>query len=79
MKATVAASSRVLMQLSTAPAIGTPKCASTIGGVLGSITATVSPSPMSRAARAEASCRARKNCSFQLRRMAPCTIAQCSG
>jgi len=42
----VAASSRVLMALSTAPAMGTPKCASTMGGVLGSKAATVSFLPM---------------------------------
>ena len=46
MKATASGSSRVFRALSTAPAIGTPKCASTIGGVLGSITATVSFLPM---------------------------------
>ena len=46
MKAMVSGSSRVFSALSTAPAMGTPKCASTIGGVLGSITATVSFLPM---------------------------------
>jgi len=47
MKARVSASRRVLRVLSTAPDMGTPKWASTIGGVLGSITATVSflPTP----------------------------------
>jgi hypothetical protein len=35
--------------------IGTPKCASSIGGVLESITVTVSPLPMFLAASAEAS------------------------
>ena len=47
------------MLLSTAPAIGTPKCASSIGGVFGSITATVSPGPTPRPASAAASLRAR--------------------
>jgi hypothetical protein len=46
MKATVSGSRRVFKALSTAPAIGMPKCASTIGGVLGKITATVSFLPM---------------------------------
>lgn len=46
MKAMASGSSRVLRVLSTAPAMGTPKCASTICGVLGSITATVSFLPM---------------------------------
>ncbi|SAK99352.1 hypothetical protein AWB82_07284 [Caballeronia glebae] len=59
MNASVAASSRVLSVLSTAPVIGTPKCASTISGVFGSIAATVSPRPMPRAASADASRRVR--------------------
>ncbi len=42
MKATAGGSKRVFNEHSTAPTMGTPKCASTIGGVLGSITATVS-------------------------------------
>jgi hypothetical protein len=46
MKAMASASRRVLSVLSTAPVIGTPKCASNIDGTLGSITATVSPLPM---------------------------------
>src|SRR3989344_1041301 len=46
MKAMASGSSRVLRVLSTAPAMGTPKCASTMGGVLGSITATVAFLPM---------------------------------
>ena len=45
MKAMASGSSRVFIAFSTAPAMGMPKCASTIGGVLGSITATVSPLP----------------------------------
>jgi len=52
MKAMASGSSRVLSALSTAPAMGTPKCASTMGGVLGSITATVSFLPMPRWRRA---------------------------
>ncbi len=61
MKAIVAASSRVLMAFSTAPAIGTPKCASNRAGMLGAITATVSPRRMPRLASAEASCRQRRS------------------
>ena len=48
------ASSRVLSVLSTAPVIGTPKWHSFISGVLASMTATVSPTPMPRRASAEA-------------------------
>ncbi|MCY1555433.1 hypothetical protein D9M68_920990 [compost metagenome] len=48
------ASRRVLMAFSTAPIIGTPKCASNIAGPFGAITATVSPRPTPRWARAEA-------------------------
>jgi hypothetical protein len=50
MNASASASRRVLSVLSTAPAIGTPKCASTISGVFASITATVSflPTPAPR-------------------------------
>ena len=55
MNAIASASSRVLSVLSTAPAIGTPKWHSYISGVLGSIAATVSPTPMPRFASAEAS------------------------
>ena len=54
MKATVAASSRVLMACSTAPVIGTPKCASYISGMLGAMIATVSPVPMPWRSSAEA-------------------------
>ena len=39
-KASVAASRRVLSAFSTAPAMGTPKWASSIAGVFGSIAAT---------------------------------------
>ena len=59
MKAMASGSSRVLRVLSTAPAIGMPKWASTMGGVLGSITATVSPTLMPRCFKALASCRQR--------------------
>ena len=53
-KATIAGSSRVLSALSTAPvigAVGAPWWHSSIGGVLASITATVSPRPMPRRAK----------------------------
>ena len=43
MKAIVSASSRTLSAFSTAPHIGTPKCASTIAGVFGAMMATVWP------------------------------------
>jgi len=79
MNATIEESSLVLMLLSTARVIGSAKCASSIGGVLGSITATVSPSPMSIAASAAASRRERSATSRQLRRSGPCTTAQRSG
>ncbi len=59
MKAMIAASSRVLIECSTAPVIGTPKCASSIAGVLCSMTETVSPLPIPSRERAEASLRAR--------------------
>ena len=58
MKAIASASSRVLSVLSTAPAIGTPKCASIISGVFASIAATVSPVRTPRRASADASRRA---------------------
>ena len=57
MNAIVSASRRVLSVLSTPPVIGTPKCSSTISGVLAAITATVSPVPMP--ARASALARRR--------------------
>jgi len=59
MKAMASASRRVLSVLSTAPAIATPKCASYMGGVFGSMAATVSPTPMPRRESAEASRRHR--------------------
>ena len=55
----VAASSRVLMVLSTAPNIGTPWWASSMAGTLGSMADTVSPGRMPRRASAEASRSAR--------------------
>ncbi len=55
----VAASSRVLSAFSTAPVMGMPKCASNSAGVLGAMIETVSPGPMPRRARAEASRRQR--------------------
>ncbi len=54
MKEMASASRRTLRVLSTAPIIGTPKCASSIAGMFGSITATVSPLPIPRPASAEA-------------------------
>ena len=71
MKAIVSASSRMLSAFSTAPAIGTPKCASKPSGTFGAITATVSPRPMPRAARAEASRRQRSRLCRQVYRRAP--------
>ena len=59
MNASASASSRVLRVLSTPPVIGTPKCASTISGVLAAISATVSPTPTPAFASAEASRRLR--------------------
>ena len=59
MNAIAAASRRVFSVLRTPPVIGTPKCASTIGGVFGTITATVTPRPTPRAVSAEASRRER--------------------
>ncbi len=79
MNATAAGSSRVLSALSTAPAIGMPKWASTIGGVLGSITATVSPWPMPWRDKALASWRQRSYSSPQVRRSPPCTTASRRG
>ncbi|MNN44252.1 hypothetical protein D3C81_1585330 [compost metagenome] len=52
MKAMASASRRTFKVLSTAPVMGTPKCASSMAGVLGSITATVSPRPMPRPTKA---------------------------
>ncbi len=51
MNAISSASSRVLSALSTAPTMGTPKCASTRAGMLGAMTATVSPRPTPQAAQ----------------------------
>jgi hypothetical protein len=54
MNAIAAASSRVLIMLSTAPAMGTPNATSTAGGVFGQRTATVSPLAIPRLRRASA-------------------------
>jgi hypothetical protein len=54
MKAMASASSRVFRAFSTAPHIGTPKCASYMAGMFGSMTATVSPVPIPRRASADA-------------------------
>ena len=59
MNAIASASSRVLSDSSTPPVIGTPKWHSYISGVLASITATVSPTPIPRFASADASRRQR--------------------
>ncbi len=71
MKAMASASSRVLMVLSTAPLMGTPKCASNMAGTLGATMETVSPSPMPRRRRAEASWRQRRSVWAQLWRRGP--------
>ena len=59
MKAMPWASRRKLSAFRTAPAMGTPKWASSMGGELGAITATVSPGPMPRPCKADASRRQR--------------------
>ena len=59
----IAASSRMLSGLSTAPIIGTPKCASRLSGVFAPINATVSPTPIPRFASALASLTERSCCS----------------
>ena len=51
----IAASRRVLSECSTALVIGTAKCASSMGGVLESMTETVSPLPIPSRDSAEAS------------------------
>ncbi len=66
MKAIAAASRRMLSAFRTAPAMGTPKCASTKAGTLGAMIATVSPRPIPRCASAEASRRARVHVSAQV-------------
>ena len=75
----VAASSRVLIVFSTAPVIGTPKCASTISGVFAATTDTVSPQPTPRADNAEASRWHRSRVCAQVNRRLPCTTASRSG
>ena len=64
----VSASSRTFRAFSTAPSIGTAKCASSVGGVLGAMTATTSPLPTPRWCRAEAS---RRHLSAVCRQVAP--------
>ena len=56
----MSASSRVLIDRRTAPAIGTPWWASSIAGVFDSITATVSPRFTPRRSMAEPSWRERR-------------------
>ncbi len=60
LRRSTAASRRVFTECSTAFTIGTPKCASSMGGVLDSIAVTVSPLPMPRFASADASCSERR-------------------
>lgn len=79
MKAMESASRRVLSALSTAPMAGTPKCSSIIGGVFGSIAATVSPLRIPKAASALARRRQRVETWAQVRRSPPCTTARRSG
>ena len=79
MKAIDSASSRVLSVFSTAPVIGTPKCISTISGVLASIAATVSPGPIPARTSADARRRQRKAVSPQVKRRSPCTTDAWSG
>ena len=62
----VAASSLVLSALMTPPVMGMPKWHSNISGMLGSMTATVSPLPMPRCASAEPSRRTRSQVSAQV-------------
>jgi hypothetical protein len=71
MKAIVSGSRRMLSAFNTAPAIGTPKCASNASGRLGDMSATVSPRPTPRAASAPARRRQRSKASPQLYRRAP--------
>ena len=66
MKAIVSGSSRMFSAFSTAPDIGTPKCASKIAGTFGAMTATVSPGRTPRLASAEASRRQRSSVSRQV-------------
>ena len=58
MNSTLGVSSRVFSVLSTAPSMGTPKCASTMAGMFGSMTATVSPRLMPACASACGAARA---------------------
>ena len=67
----VSASSRMLRALSTAPVIGTPKCASKRAGMLAAMTATVSPRPMPRRPSADARRRQRAWLSAQVNRPLP--------
>ena len=55
MKAIALASSLTFSALSTAPVIGTPKCASNVSGVLAPMNDTVSPLPMPIFCKADAS------------------------
>ena len=55
-KEIASASKRVLIALSTAPHIGTPKWASNTGTIFGAIKATVSPSVIPALFKADANC-----------------------
>src|SRR5580765_646252 len=67
--------SRVLIATSTAPARGTPKCASSSSWTLGARNATRSPCSMPLAWSARASRRTRSRTSAQVKRRSPSTTA----
>ncbi|MCY1374792.1 hypothetical protein D9M69_621550 [compost metagenome] len=69
------ASRRWLIALSTAPASGMPKWASSMAGVLGASTDTVSPGAMPRIASADARRWQRSRVCAQVRVSSPCTTA----
>ena len=67
------------MVLTTAPSIGTARVASQAAGTLGAMTETVSPRPIPRAARLEASRRQRTQVSAHVWRRLPWTMDVRSG
>ena len=69
--ASVSASIRIFRVFKTAPVINTPKCASKIAGIFGAITDTVSPLPIPRLLKAEASLQHRMYVSAQVQRCFP--------
>mmetsp|Transcript_34430 Transcript_34430/g.87017 ORF Transcript_34430/g.87017 Transcript_34430/m.87017 type:complete len:208 (-) Transcript_34430:146-769(-) len=73
MKPIDAGSSLVLSALITAPAMGMPQCASSISGVLLSMTATVSPRCTPLPIRALASCLLLRAVSLHVNDLFPCT------